>query len=148
MGTCDRVSSNIHKGGQLFLPVKSVCTAQCEGHSKIINQFANIGRDELVTGAADGTIRFWNWKDGELLDTLHAHENAVTGFKLTEQHIISAGMDGKVCIWHRSDKSLYRDLRPKVSAVWKLTGRGNALVLVMRIEAGKHLVEIWDSSSL
>lgn len=101
-----------------------------------------------MTSAADGTIQTWDWTTGRHISSLAAHENAVRGFFLTSQRVVSGGMDGCVWIWNRTDGTILREMREQVRAVWHLVSDTHTVALALLVEEGKHLIEIWDASVL
>lgn len=101
-----------------------------------------------MTSAADGTIQTWDWTTGRHIATVTAHENAVRGFFVTDQCVVSGGMDGHVQIWNRMDGTISRELRDEVRAVWHLVSNHNTIALALLVEEGKHLIELWDASLL
>jgi WD40 repeat protein len=114
----------------------------------MITQFANLPGNQLMTSAADGTIRTWDWTTGRHISTLAAHENAVRGFFLTNQRMVSGGMDGYVRVWNRPDGTISQEMREEVRAVWHLVSNPTTIALALLVESGKHLIEIWDASVL
>ena len=79
----------------ILIAVPSVCIAHCEGHSKLITQFHNLNHNQLITSAADGTIRVWDWT-GAAVSQIAAHDGAVRGFYVSgERAMVSVGMDGR-----------------------------------------------------
>jgi WD40 repeat protein len=101
-----------------------------------------------MTSAADGTIQTWDWNTGRNISTLAAHTNAVRGFFLTDQHIVSGGMDGCVWIRNRTEETVSRGLREEAGAVWHFVSNTDTIALALRVGEGMHLVEIWDASAL
>jgi WD40 repeat protein len=101
-----------------------------------------------MTSAADGTIQTWDWTTGRHISTLAAHENAVRGFFLTNQCIVSGGMDGCVRIWNRPDGTISHEMREGIRAVWHLVSNTTTIALALLVEREKHLIEIWDASVL
>jgi WD40 repeat protein len=101
-----------------------------------------------MISAADRTIRIWDWTTGRHISTLAAHDNAVREFFLTDQRVVSGGMDGCVRIWNRTDRTLLHEMREEVRAVWHLVSNTNTIALALLVERGKHLIEMWDASAL
>lgn len=133
---------------KLTFSFQSNCIAHCEGHSKIITQFDNLPENQLMTSSADGTIQTWDWSTGRHISTLAAHENAVRGFFLTNQKMVSGGMDGRVRIWNRTDGTTSHDMRERVRAVWHFVSNDDAIALALLVEKGRHLIEMRDTSAL
>jgi WD40 repeat protein len=101
-----------------------------------------------MTSAADGTIQTWDWTTGRHVSTLAAHEDAVRGFFLTDQRVVSGGMDGCVRIWNRTNGTISHEMREEVRAVWHLVSNTDTIALALLVEKGKHLVKMWDASVL
>lgn len=133
---------------RLTIDSKSYCIAECQGHSKMITDFTSVSETQLMTSAADGTIRVWDWTTGRHVSTLVAHERAVRGLSLTSQRVISGGMDGCVRVWDRADMTTSYEMREKARAVWHLVSEADTIGLALLVEEGKHLIEMWDVSQL
>jgi WD40 repeat protein len=101
-----------------------------------------------MTSAADGTIQIWDWTTGRHISTIAAHGNAVRVFFLTDQRVVSGGMDGRVRIWNRTDGTISHEMREEVRAVWHLVSNTTTIALALKVEEEKHLVEMWDASVL
>ncbi|KAJ3228092.1 hypothetical protein HK099_006717 [Clydaea vesicula] len=65
------------------------------------------GAQYLITGSKDGTVKVWN-NSGYLMHTLKSHSNAVTSLlnqpnlntTLNQIFILSASLDGSICLWN------------------------------------------------
>ncbi|MFO0890719.1 MAG: protein kinase [Isosphaeraceae bacterium] len=71
------------------------------GHGAAANALAFSRGDRfLASGAADGTIKIWDGSTGRELGKLTGHDQSVTSLAfLTDDELVSAGLDGKVLRW-------------------------------------------------
>ena len=49
----------------------------------------------------DGNVRLWDLMTGNCVHKLEGHVGAVTCLTMTQQHVISAGSDDRLSVWHR-----------------------------------------------
>jgi WD40 repeat protein len=131
------------------------CRATCSGHTKIVTQFSNNSDNQLISCAADGTIRTWDWATGALVDTLQVYEdsdahknNALRGLAWSTDYLISGGMNGLLRAWDWRDHQSHIDLRVPNGSVYHLVSKGDLMVIAVNAGGGKHLIEVWDVSTL
>ena len=64
------------------------------------------GRDLLVSGSLDETVRVYDLARGKELGSLVEHTDTVTAVDwYRHSHLLSGGLDGKICVWRSSDWS-------------------------------------------
>lgn len=127
----------------------STCFATCHGHTKIPIQFSNALGDVLLSAAADGSIRSWDWVTGNPIRTLDAHNGqCARGFVWTEKLMISGGNDGGLHVWDRETWEFRFDLRERVCHVYQVAKRGKLLAVALLLHGGSSLVELWDLTNL
>lgn len=75
-------------------------TIMMQDNASSITAFLGVG-NLLVTGAMDGTVRFWDIEAEKQLGSLRAHTSWVNDVALTadERHLITVGTDGTIRIW-------------------------------------------------
>ena len=54
----------------------------------------------MFTGCADGIIRCYNAKSGQLLEYFEGHEQAVTAVAIVGDKVYSASSDGTLRVWN------------------------------------------------
>ena len=55
-----------------------------------------------ASGAEDGTVRLWDLLTGACVHKLDSgHHGRVTALTCTLTHVVSAGVDNRLCIWER-----------------------------------------------
>jgi len=95
------------------------------------------GKSFLLTGHDDGSLRVWDALSGKTVctkDSKKAHCNAVTGIcqlsdysganrgdsRATEKSILTAGFDGRLCLWRISGV----EKPPELKKTWRAHGAG------------------------
>lgn len=67
-----------------------------------------LNQEVLVTGAADGSLRSWDFSSGKALQTFLGHRAAITCVQFDSAKVVSGSQDGSVRVWDlRSGESLY-----------------------------------------
>jgi eukaryotic-like serine/threonine-protein kinase len=104
--------------------------------------------ERLASAGGDGTIKVWNSRTGEVVQTLPAHADAVVGvaFHPDGNHLASTGADRKVKVW---DLTTRREVfSAECNAIRKF---GTAYTVAFRPPDGRHLaacsdgvVRVWD----
>ena len=74
----------------------------------------------LVSAAADSTLRIWDPATGACRHTLAAHSGAITCFQHDENKVIS-GSDGTLKMWDVTDGTFTRDLLTGLTGVWQVS---------------------------
>lgn len=103
------------------------------GHSHIISSLA-LSKDAkiLVSASRDKTIKIWNLKTGELLNTLKGHKDGVYAVALSkdEQIIASGSADKTIKLWHLETGELLNTFTGHHDTVTALAfaNKGNTLV--------------------
>jgi WD40 repeat protein len=58
-----------------------------------------IGNDRMVSGSLDTTIKVWNLKTFEVVNTLAGHTDFVLCFELAGQRLVSGSADKTIKAW-------------------------------------------------
>ncbi|EGW31040.1 uncharacterized protein SPAPADRAFT_142668 [Spathaspora passalidarum NRRL Y-27907] len=79
------------------------CKKTFEGHTNSIQRvkFFNSDSPQLLSAGADGLIKLWDYKSGEVIKSLDNHDNRIWALDVKEdgQDFISADADGKLTEW-------------------------------------------------
>lgn len=97
-----------------------------------------------MVSAANSTISTRRWTIDELLRTLSADGNAVSGFVRTDSRLISTGLDGEMRLWNHGMNELLREFKKTNGCVGHLVGQKSMFTIALKIEECSHRVEIWD----
>jgi F-box and WD-40 domain protein CDC4 len=73
----------------------------------------------LVSAAADSTLRIWNAQTGVCEHVLSGHQGAITCFQHDERKVIS-GSEGGLKMWDIKTGKLVRNLLNNVNGVWRV----------------------------
>jgi len=81
------------------------------GHANSVTSLA-ITPDgkHIVSGSLDRTIKIWDMKSGECINTLEGHTNSIFSLSITpdEKHIVSGSWDDTIKIWDfKSGECIY-----------------------------------------
>lgn len=68
------------------------------GHANYVTAFS-FYRNNVVSGAADNTLRVWNVNREDSLHTLEGHAGAISAVYFNELRIVSASADATVRVW-------------------------------------------------
>ncbi|KAK2173041.1 hypothetical protein NP493_908g00028 [Ridgeia piscesae] len=82
----------------------SLCLYTLHGHSGAITALHLDVMTPLAaaSGAEDGTVRLWDLLTGACVHKLDSgHHGRVTALTCTLTHVVSAGVDNRLCIWER-----------------------------------------------
>lgn len=119
----------------------------CEGHKKVATQLESQG-DQLISCAADGSIRTWNWHKGASVSAIEAHTSAVRGIALIDGHILSAELHGIVKVWTSTGGQELSDLLERGLVIRQFRANHGKLVIVQKIRKGRLCIRLWDIASL
>jgi WD40 repeat protein len=111
--------------------------------------------DRVLSASDDTTIRVWNWRTGQVLQTLVGHEGAVTDLQLLSDglRLLSAAEDGRVRAWDfRTGQNLatYVNLDIPVSALAvneqqeQLALAAAGRILILDLET-RRLIQDWEA---
>ncbi|KAF2814627.1 WD40 repeat-like protein [Mytilinidion resinicola] len=131
------------------------CIASCLGHTRVVNQLTTDPDDAglLISASADGWIRTWKWDTGASVHTFWAGDssagrNAICGVVWTKDLMITGAVNGLLRAWDRQTHQVRFDLRERQGEVYKFAAKGGLLAVVVWLENGKHLVELYNISEL
>ncbi|KAF2489935.1 WD40 repeat-like protein [Lophium mytilinum] len=131
------------------------CIATCRDHTWVVTQFSTDPDDTglLVSASADGWIRTWEWSTGAPVRALwtgdhSAGRNAIRGVFWTKELMVTANVNGLLRAYDRQTHQPRFDLRVRQGDIFHVARRGDLLAVVVRVESGKHAVELYDVSGL
>ncbi len=94
----------------------------------------------LYSGTETGNIQLWQTTDFSLVQTLNAHENAVTALSSWKTLLASADADGQVRLWHTDGQSLGEPLIGHQQAVTDLAFTQDGRFLLSSGEDGQIII--------
>lgn len=93
-----------------------------------------------VSGSADGTIRLWDLLSGTCVHKVIGHDGTVVGLTCTDSHIISSGLDDRMCVWQRKRGYLLYTVEMETSC-------GSSMSLLnshFLVTGGQGSLYLWD----
>lgn len=122
-----------------------------EGHTDNIESLCVLGRDQLISGSGDNTIKIWDLSSYIVKRTLKGHSLGISTVDLFNDLIISSDNEGQIRIWNYdgvflrsikaydtikkllfiSDKiiGIYTYIRRKIITIWNIhTGKVETII--------------------
>jgi GTPase SAR1 family protein len=108
--------------------------------------FHPLGRT-LASGSNDNTVKLWDTKTGELLQTLEGHANQVLtiAFEPLGSSIASAGSDKSIKVWDAATGKLHRTLERHTDIVDKIAYSPDGQLLASKDTGGTCF--LWSSKT-
>ena len=101
--------------------------------------------ERMAAGSWDGTIRLWNTKSWQLLQSVKTHEESVAALAfVAEQGLISAGLDGRLLHWLPEVRSIGPSamIAGRADSVWVAVYSPGGKKLF--VGGGEYRFELWD----
>ncbi|KAL6464340.1 hypothetical protein MHYP_G00266570 [Metynnis hypsauchen] len=104
-GTHDLYSASHDRSVKVWNVDENAYVETLFGHQDVITGLDCLGRERCVTaGGRDRTVRVWKISEESQL-VFHGHEGSIDCVQLiNEEHMVSGGDDGCVCIWSVNKK--------------------------------------------
>uniref|UniRef100_A0A3B4CH67 Ribosomal RNA processing 9, U3 small nucleolar RNA binding protein n=1 Tax=Pygocentrus nattereri TaxID=42514 RepID=A0A3B4CH67_PYGNA len=104
-GTHDLYSASHDRSVKVWNVAENAYVETLFGHQDVITGLDCLGRERCVTaGGRDRTVRVWKISEESQL-VFHGHEGSIDCIQLiNEEHMVSGGDDGSVCIWSVNKK--------------------------------------------
>jgi WD40 repeat protein len=101
------------------------------------------GGDQLLSGGADGKVRFWNVKDGKQMSQLYASIDGITLLSLSKdgKTLATSGTDAIVRLWNLDTAKLTMSIPDRTAACF--SPDGERLAVAMR----SGLIELRDATT-
>uniref|UniRef100_A0A915E3J0 F-box domain-containing protein n=1 Tax=Ditylenchus dipsaci TaxID=166011 RepID=A0A915E3J0_9BILA len=116
-----------------------------EGHTnRVYALLYESHRDMIISGSLDTTIKVWNSRTGECLQTLVGHQSLTSGMQLRGDLLVSANADSTIKVWNILDGQCLHTLAGQhrhSSAVTSLQFLENGLVAT---SGDDGFVKLWD----
>jgi F-box and WD-40 domain protein CDC4 len=77
----------------------------------------DLSRKQVYSGSMDTTVRIWNLVTGQCQHTLTGHDSLVGLIALSPTFLVSAGADGKSCVWDPDTGELRQTFAAHTGAV-------------------------------
>ncbi|RLV91716.1 U3 small nucleolar RNA-associated protein 13 [Spathaspora sp. JA1] len=136
------------------------CKKTFEGHTNSIQRvkFFNSDSPQLLSAGADGLIKIWDYKSGEVIKSLDNHDNRIWALDLKEdgQEFISADADGKLTEWvdNTAEEILLKEQQDKerieqeqsLSNFIKNKDWANAFLLALTLDHSMRLYNVIKAS--
>jgi WD40 repeat protein/energy-coupling factor transporter ATP-binding protein EcfA2 len=118
------------------------------GHSKASSSVSwNIDSSKIISGSDDKTIKVWNARTGELLNTLEGHHGEVSSvaWDHTSSKIVSGSYDHTVGIWDAETGDLLHALKGHSGKVSSVSWNHDS----SKIVSGSldKTIKIWDAGN-
>ncbi|XP_048240296.1 F-box protein MET30-like [Haliotis rufescens] len=111
-----------------------------QGHTQSVLS-VTFDESRLASGSLDQTIKLWDIKSGELLQTLKGHTRGVWCLNFYTKHLlISGSYDSTIRIWNLRSGGTTRTLLGHEGPVWAMVRRGSTLVSASQDKTAK----VWD----
>ena len=62
----------------------------------------NIGKQYIISGSEDKTIKIWDFSTFKLIKSLESHTNSVKSVAVSDKYIISGSEDNTIKIWEKN----------------------------------------------
>lgn len=112
-GTCRKIiSASQDHTLKVFQIDDAFCLYTLHGHSAKITvlYIDKVPPFYAASGDADGIVRLWDLQAGTCLHKVKGHDGAVVSINSTDKHVISSGLDDKLCIWDRKKGCIQHSL--------------------------------------
>ncbi|XP_022079877.1 sterol regulatory element-binding protein cleavage-activating protein-like [Acanthaster planci] len=88
---------------KVFRLEDSLCTYTLRGHTgSVTTLYVDKNNSyQIASGSDDGMVRLWDTLTGVCLHSLWGHVSTVLSVTLSRDHVISVGMDNRLCVWKR-----------------------------------------------
>ncbi|KAJ8311029.1 hypothetical protein KUTeg_011413 [Tegillarca granosa] len=116
--------------------------SELKGHTAEVESIV-FNETMLASGSQDRTIKLWDIKSGNLLQTLKGHDKGVWCLNFfTKNLLISGSHDGTIKVWNIKTGACLRTLLAHDGPVWAMVRYGNVLVSVSQ----DRIAKVWDIS--
>ena len=114
------------------------------GHTNHVWDICNMGESNIITGSQDQTVRMWDIRSGECIQTLKGHTNTVHCVHLHSKsgYLLTGSWDGTVRIWDITTPQTYK------SIAQILHGEDVGVGDLVELDAGRMLSICCGSESL
>lgn len=145
----DSSSNNTHIEAEIALRRANISqSAILKGHSSPVHFATPDSSDSIIASASyDNTIRIWDYKSGQCIDTLIGHSNNVMCLSISpdQRSLISGDYNGVIKIWDIEKRSEIKTINNHTSFISHIeySPDGNLF-----ISSGcDKVIRIWDTES-
>ncbi|KAL5010050.1 hypothetical protein ScPMuIL_012355 [Solemya velum] len=120
-----------------------VCrTMELRGHTDKV-MCVTFDETRLASGSSDKTVKVWDIKTGELLQTFRGHNKGVWCLAFfTDNLLVSGSYDGTIKVWNITKGNAMRTLLAHDGPIWAMARRDSKLVTVSQDRTAK----VWEIS--
>lgn len=151
-------SGSVDGAVKLWQPETGRCLQTLEGHTNWVRGLAFLPATidlahppstppRLISGSADDTVRFWDVKTGDCLQTWTSDSNGVWAIELSPdgQMLATGGADATVKLWHLATGNCVTRLQGHTSHVRSLAFSDDGYRLISSSE--DQTIRVWDSGT-
>ncbi|XP_038076321.1 sterol regulatory element-binding protein cleavage-activating protein-like isoform X2 [Patiria miniata] len=127
---------------KVFRLEDSLCTYTLRGHTGSVTTLYVDKHNsyQIASGSDDGMVRLWDTLTGVCLHSLWGHVSTVLSVTLSQDHVISVGMDNRLCVWKRRRGRMIHVIQLDPGCSGTVVTLSNNLM----VTGGQGYLAVWD----
>ncbi|XP_071803083.1 sterol regulatory element-binding protein cleavage-activating protein-like isoform X2 [Asterias amurensis] len=127
---------------KVFRLEDSLCTYTLRGHTGSVTTLYVDKHNsyQIASGSDDGMVRLWDTLTGACLHSLWGHVSTVLSVTLSQEHVISVGMDNRLCVWKRRRGRMIHVIQLDPGCSGTVVSLSNVLM----VTGGQGYLAVWD----